>query len=208
MDNNYCVYVHILPNDKKYYGMTKDVKNRWREDGRGYRRHIDFYNDILFYGWNNIDHIIVAKGLSKDEAEWLEEELIKTNKTYDSEYGYNFKVGSKFTDKTKTKLSESHKGKILSDETKTKISETNKGRILTNSTKSKISKSKIGINNPNHTSVICLTTNIVFDTIKEASNYYRIHSSNISACCKGVKNSAGKLNGQKLVWRYIDIIEL
>ena len=173
--NSYCVYVHVVPNDKKYYGMTKDTKNRWRKDGRGYKKYnAEFYNDILFYGWNNIEHIVIAKGLTKDEAKWLEEALIRTNRTYDSEYGYNKYIGNKRTDEQKEARSEA-------------IS---------------------GINHHNAKKVICITTMMVFDCIEEAADYYSINQSSICSCCKGKRKSAGKLNNQKLVWRYIDIFEL
>ena len=196
MDNNYCVYVHILPNDKKYYGMTKDIKDRWHNNGAGYRKnHHEFYNDILFYGWDNIDHLVIAKGLTKDEAEWLEGELIRTNRTYDSEYGYNKHIGNakgyKYSEETKAKLSEIHTGKTLSEEHKAKIGKAHKG------------------SNSHHAKkVICITTMAVFDCIKDGAEYYGVNRHSIGDCCGGKQKSAGKFNGQKLVWRYINIIEL
>lgn len=75
---------------------------------------------------------------------------------------------------------------------------------------------KKGKDAPNTKSVICITTNMVFDTVKEACKYY--NCSNIDSCCRGFKiskgkkiniKSAGKLpDGTKLVWKYITIIEL
>ena len=203
--NNYCVYVHIAPNGKKYYGISRDLKRRWRKNGSGYRQYNSkFFNDIIFYGWDNIDHIIVAKGLSKDEAEWLEEELIKTNKTYDSEYGYNIRVGLKWTGHNNPMYGKKH-----TDEAKAKISKTHKGKHHTEEAKAKMSEIRKGSNNSNAKSVICLTTNMIFDTMMEASGYYGIQQSDISKCCRYKRRSAGKLSdGSKLVWRYIDIIEL
>ena len=174
MNNKYCVYVHIVPNDKKYYGMTKNVKKRWRSNGRGYKQNINFYSDIITYGWDNIKHLIIADNLTKEEAELLEEELIRENRTYDSEYGYNKYIGNKRTDEQKEARSEA-------------IS---------------------GINHHNAKKVICITTMMVFDCIEEAADYYSINQSSICSCCKGKRKSAGKLNNQKLVWRYIDIFEL
>ena len=54
------------------------------------------------------------------------------------------------------------------------------------------------------TPVICLTTNEIFKSVKEASNKYNIHQSHICHCCKNQRKSAGKhpLTGAKLKWAY------
>ena len=49
--------------------------------------------------------------------------------------------------------------------------------------------------------VICVTTGKIFNSIKDASNYYKCGS--IHKCCKGKLKSAGKLNGTKLQWKYV-----
>lgn len=215
--NNYCVYVHICPNDKKYYGMTKqNVEHRWG-NGRGYKKQPDFYSDIIIYGWDNIQHIIIAKGLTEDEAIWLEEELIRTNRTYDSEFGYNKAIGRKYTDEQKEAMSGANNpmygkrgtenpnyGRARTEEHKAKISKAHKGKVISEEHKAKMS----GANNHNAKKIICTTTMVVFDCIKDAADYYGTHRQNISSCCNGKYKSAGKLNGEKLVWRYLTIIEL
>ena len=71
------------------------------------------------------------------------------------------------------------------------------------------SKRISGKNNCNAKTVICITTNMVFDTATEAVKYYGINSSGVVDCCKGRQKSAGKSpDGTKLVWRYLTIIEL
>jgi regulator of replication initiation timing len=51
--------------------------------------------------------------------------------------------------------------------------------------------------------VICVTTGMTFDSIKEAAEYYGMKSANgISKCCNGKQKSAGKHNGQKLEWQF------
>ena len=52
------------------------------------------------------------------------------------------------------------------------------------------------------TPVICLTTNEIFKSVKEASNKYNIHQSHICHCCKNQRKSAGKhpITGEKLKW--------
>lgn len=52
--------------------------------------------------------------------------------------------------------------------------------------------------------VLLLNTNEIFESASEASRQYGIPSSNISACCRGVRKSAGKdKKGNKLIWKYI-----
>ena len=111
--------------------------------------------------------------------------------------------GKQHTKRTRKKISKSKKGSIpwnkgktniYSEETRKKISEANKGK-------------NTGKNNPCAKSVICVTTNMIFTTVKEGTEYYNCN--NISLCCKGRRKSAGKLSdGTKLVWRFIEIIEL
>ena len=211
-NNSYCIYCHIVPNDKKYYGCTSlKPEYRWGKDGNGYKNNIDFYNDIIFYGWDSIEHIVIAKGLTKDEAEWLEEELIKTNRTYDSEYGYNKFIGIKWTDEQKearsgensflygkyhTGENNPHYGKHHSKKAKNRISEANKGK-------------RTGANSPHAKKVICITTMTVFNCIKEAADYYGISRQHVGQCCNGKCKSAGKLSdGTKLRWSYLYTKEL
>ena len=53
--------------------------------------------------------------------------------------------------------------------------------------------------------VICLTTDIIFNSVKEASNKYKVGSPSISACCRNKVKSAGKsLDGIPLIWMYYD----
>ena len=77
----------------------------------------------------------------------------------------------------------------MSEEHKNKISESKKGKYK-------------GKDHPRATMVICITTGKIFNTIKEASEFYNIDSGHISACCNGKRKSAGKLNGNKLIWMY------
>ena len=70
------LYMHVCPNGKKYIGITMQEPNqRWR-DGKGYCKNKHFYNAILKYGWNNIQHIILFSDLTEDEANEIEEKLI------------------------------------------------------------------------------------------------------------------------------------
>jgi group I intron endonuclease len=237
MNKDYKLYVHIAPNGKKYYGITKqDVKQRWA-NGKGYHHNQHFTNAINKYGWDNIEHIVLYEGLDEEEAKELEQYMIQWYDTANRIYGYNQSLGGEgssgytHTEEAKQKISIALKGKYtgennpiygkhLSKEHRQKISEGNKGKQAgekhpmygkhhTEEAKQKISAVQKGRDNNNAKSVICITTNHVFYTIIEGGNYYNIDRSCVSRCCAGKRKSAGKLpNGTKLVWRYIDIIEL
>ena len=117
MNNNYTVYMHISPSGKKYVGITSGKpKHRW-SNGKGYKNNGYFMRAIEKYGWDNFEHIIIAKGLSKDEAEWLEIELIRELDLRNSDKGYNYCKGGKVckgewipTEEQRKKLSERTKG--------------------------------------------------------------------------------------------------
>ena len=137
MNNNYCVYMHIFPNNKKYIGITSlKPKYRW-SDGKGYKKQKLMYRAILKYGWENIKHEILYTNLSETEAKKKEIELIEKYKSNDENYGYNQTLGGdgtlglKLSQERKEKLSKLHLGIPRSQETKRKISESEKGKIIT-----------------------------------------------------------------------------
>ena len=112
--------------------------------------------------------------------------------------------GKKLSEETKQKLSEAHKGKKFTEEHKKKLSEAQKGKKHTEETKKKMSEAQKGKNHPKAKKVMCITTGKTFDTVKEAGEYYKCKASHISACCKGKRKTAGKLEeGTKLEWKYI-----
>ena len=85
----YLVYVHIFPNNKKYIGITSQTtQRRWR-NGKGYKSQKMLTRAINKYGWDNIEHIVLFKNLTQEEAEQKEIELIDKYKTNIRKYGYN-----------------------------------------------------------------------------------------------------------------------
>jgi|SRR5699024_6036414 len=62
-----------------------------------------------------------------------------------------------------------------------------------------------GINIVSKRKVVCLNNNKVFDSIQEASNWCGLKSrGNITLVCKGLRNYAGKINGEPLKWAYVE----
>ena len=77
MENNYSVYQHITPDGMYYFGQTNDIKRRWRNNGAEYKT-TSLYPYIEKYGWDNIQHIVLFKDQTKENALWIEDFLITT----------------------------------------------------------------------------------------------------------------------------------
>lgn len=92
MTEQYTVYMHLFPNNKKYIGITKQkLENRWK-NGYGYRGQKLMFNAINKYGWENIKHIILKNNLSKQQAIEEESRYIQLYETYKYENGYNIAI--------------------------------------------------------------------------------------------------------------------
>ena len=214
MERNYKLYVHIAPNGKRYYGITKQKSEKRWKNGKGYNTNQYFTRAIDKYGWDNIEHIVLHEGLDEEEAKELEQYMIQWYDTANRVYGYNISLGGEsynHSEETKKKIGEASKGRYISEDTKQKLSEINKGNKhpMFGKHHSEEAKQKISINHAKSKNVICITTNKVFRSGAEGGHYYNIARSSISSCCRCERKSAGKLpDGTKLVWKYIDIIEL
>ena len=202
MEMNYKVYVHINKvNGKRYYGITcQKVNKRW-QNGYGYKFWIDkkgkehgnehFWNSICKYGWDNFEHIVIARGLTEEEAKWLEIELIREWDTTNRDKGYNITKGgesNKLTEETRKKISESHKGKTFSEEHKKNLSEAHKGQ-----------------DSPNKTKVYCVELDMYFDTVTEASKFVGCCSQNISCVLTGTNGKSKTAKGYH--WVYAEDVE-
>lgn len=116
----YTVYKHTSPSNKVYIGITnRSPKLRWNY-GNGYAHSPHFQNAINKYGWDNIKHEILFTGLTKEEAEAKEVELIAKYKSTQREYGYNCDSGGgvrkHHTEETKEKIRQAHLGMKYDEE--------------------------------------------------------------------------------------------
>lgn len=128
--SGYYLYVHIAPNCKKYFGITKQYPTgRWK-NGYGYASSPHFFNAILKYGWDNFQHIILCENLSKNWACKLEQDLIRIYKSNDPKYGYNVCNGGEGTNgyHHTEAYKENLRNRPISDIQKLEISETVKQR--------------------------------------------------------------------------------
>ncbi len=104
----YKVYAHTNKlNGKKYIGITgqKSVNSRWHR-GEGYKKCYVFYNAIQKYGWDSFEHEVLFDGLTKEEAEAKEIELIALYRSNDGRHGYNVENGghvNKYTEEQREK---------------------------------------------------------------------------------------------------------
>lgn len=149
----YSVYKHTSPSGKVYIGITSKVPERRWQNGTGYHHNPYFSSAIQKYGWENIDHEIIAKELSFDMACKMEIDLIAQYRSNDPDYGYNLtsggegRLGYAHSEETKRRISEANTGKKRTDEEKHKMSLSRKGRKMppfTDEHRQRISESCIG----------------------------------------------------------------
>lgn len=130
--NTYSVYIHTCPNNKKYVGVTKNIKRRWARNGSNYYQNIRFTEDINKYGWDCIKHEVVYENLCRIDALNKEIELVSKYESNNPLYGYNRTSGGIF-------------GDILNEEAKLKIILANKGKFVSESTRQKLRDLRLGI---------------------------------------------------------------
>lgn len=86
---NWSVYKHTFPNGKVYIGITSgDPLKRW-SGGHGYSGQRRMFSAIVKFGWDNVQHDIVAEGLSESEAHRIEQKMISEhdeNDLYNVQY--------------------------------------------------------------------------------------------------------------------------
>ena len=140
--NDYCVYTHINKiNSKRYIGITcQKPEKRWGKEGKKYIDSPKFWNAIQKYGWDNFEHVILHKNLSKEQACALEIYYINLYKSNSKEHGYNITSGGDCP--------------VCTEETKAKISNAKIGHIVTDETKKKQSLAKMGAKHPRARKII------------------------------------------------------
>ena len=211
-------------NGKIYIGQTtskRGFEGRYPRKGIGIERVYNYYlsckkaghniNDHLFYsiekyGFDSFD-VDEKFDIAYSLEELNEKEIYYINfyKSNNSNLGYNKQEGGfngTPSDNTRIKMSENNwlkKGGTPWNKDKT--------GIYSSSTIEKMKKNHAdfkGENHPRTKRVICLTTGIEFNYVREASLFYNCDESTIIKCCKGKRKHCGNLeDGTKLSWAYL-----
>ncbi len=193
-------YIGQTTNLKRRIG--KNGKGYLSKNSKGEYKQRKFAYAILKYGWDNFRTVILKEHLTLEEANYYEAFYIEQFQTINSDYGYNIKLGgnnSSPSKETREKMkearknwsqeahkhcSDAQKGKKLSKETKEKISEAVSGekhpryrKHPSEETKEKIRetnkiKSTFVKNNPRKRKVVCVETREIFESCKEAQQYF------------------------------------
>lgn len=221
-DKKYLVYKHTAPNGKAYIGITsqRNPLRRWQH-GVGYRTQEYFARAIAKYGWDAFTHEILFEGLSKEEAEAKEIQLISELKTNDRDYGYNIENGGNVpgshSEETKRKISEAQMGSknhnygrpspLRGRKASPEAVEANrrahlgqpsfwKGKHLPAETIEKLRRPKSEehkrkLSEARSVPVLCVETGMVFPSGKAAGEYYGISRGSIAYAVKGKRKTAG-----------------
>lgn len=226
MNTNYTIYCHRNKiNNKAYIGQTGMVPYTRRWQGHGvsgspYRKCRHFQNAINKYGWENFEHFVLMENLTLEEANKYEELFIALFDTANPEKGYNISLGGNnhtHSEETKKLISEHHAdfskekhpqwGTHLSEEHKEKLRQTHLGTHHTEETKKKLSEATKGANNPMAKFVLCVETNQIFLTAKEAAEFVGVDKSTLCKAARGVTKTCKGYHWEYLTQEKVDAIK-
>lgn len=127
-DITYKIYEYVFPNGKIYVGMTRQTLGNRRDCG--YNHNPKLKEAIRLAGWRNINKVILADNLSREEACAEEMRFIKELCATDPNKGFNIShggastfAGLKHTDEYKKRMSDLQRGKVFSAETRRRLKE-------------------------------------------------------------------------------------
>lgn len=173
MNNIYKVYIHKNTiNGKMYIGQTKQSLARRFRGGEGYINCPHFYAAIQKYGWDNFEHYIYKDNLSKEEANQLEQKLIKEYQTQNETFGYNISEGGSNVIPTQ------------------KISQKN----IVNWNKGVYDKIK--------NKVFCIQLDRYFESALQAERQIGVDNSGIQKACRNKIRYAGTIDRRPLHWLF------
>lgn len=201
--NKICGVYKILnkTTGKFYIGSSNNVKRRWKEHindlNKNKSHSIYLQRAWNKYGEDNFTFEILEECKIENQLE-KEQIYLDKLKPWKRKIGYNIEEYARGGSKCGNK--NHFYGKHHSEETKKQLSQKHKGKFLTYNHKQSLRE-----NSPNKKKIICLTTEIIYDSIMDAYRQTNISAQNIIRNCKGYAISAGKDEfGNKLIWMYYD----
>lgn len=185
-NGNWTIYIHINKiNGTMYVGITScaDPSRRWVGKTR-YKGCTKFRSAIDEFGWENFEHEIFARNLTKEEACNMEKLLIEKLNTIDN--GYNIDHGGidargSRSEGTKQKLREARLKQVFTREQIEKGAAKRRGVKFSEERKKKLSEvQRKLIGRP----VLCLETGVEYSSLTEAQEKTGIDFRNIYASAK------------------------
>lgn len=173
-------------NEKEKEKISNSISNKWKDES--YRNHmINAHKGQN--AWN--------KGL-KNIYKHTDETKKKMSKARKGKHH--------ITDEGKERIRVANTGRIMKEETKQKLRDANIGKKHTQETKNKMSESRKGKKYPERKGkkVICINTGKIYNRAKDAGIELNSCPSSIIKCCKGKRNSCGKINGEPARWMYYE----
>lgn len=217
MTGGYTVYKHIGPTGKVYVGITRqDPAKRWGRDGSGYKHCPHFSAAIQKYGWDTFRHEILYAGLTKEEAERLEVELIAKHQATDPARGYNADLGGstgpKHSAETKKRIGAANRARECTPETRQKLREYRQAHPNSPETNRKIGEANRGRKHRPESiekiraaqtckAVRNLTTGETFPRVQDAARALGLDPSQIVKVCKGKRKTHGGY-----AWVYEEVV--
>ena len=223
----YCI--KNKENGKMYIGQSCDIYARWYNHKYclNNNRH---ENGHLQKSWNKYGEdcfdFTILELCGESIIDDREQYYIKDLSTIVEENGYNLDSGGSLnkhhSEETKSKISKSHIGKFVSDETRKRISAGRTGvlkgkdhpfygRKLSEEHAELLrqyAKSRCGDKCYQARKVICINTQEIFSTIKEAAEKYKkygVNDVNIGKCCKNERRYCGKFeDNTPIQWAYYE----
>jgi len=214
----YIYLITNLINTKKYIGQTiRDQDVRWnshKSDSKNPKMVISYAIDK--YGIDNFHFEVIDESANNiDELNDLEEFYISFYDTFKS-HGYNMTSGGEgylMSEKTKKRISESNKGKLVTKETRNKLSKTQQGdnnsfygKVHTNDFVQKLitlNKNRTGLQHTKSKKVIQLDKVTgeeiaCWFSMRLVEKELGIQHANISKVCKNKGKTAGGY-----IWKYL-----
>ena len=197
MNKQYIIYKYTSPSNKIYIGQTKQNLKKRARNGQGYKHCSYFYNAIQKYNWQNFKCEILKENLTLEEANFWEQYFINFYHSNLKNFGYNITNGGNnhvMSEQAKKKISLNMKenNPMKDPNIAQKVAQKRKGQKLSQQAKQNIS-------NGHKKKVLCIQTNIIYESREAAAIAIGRSPSGIGRAINGEQKTCGSFH-----WRYLD----